>query len=186
MPTSKKINLVPADLRVSPKTLKYASFLYKISTVLAIFLIMAAIGLAGAFLYFSSRVKTITQEVDNLKQEVVSLEGSEQKLILTKDRLARINEIKALSSAEEGLTKFQEIKNYIASSDEARIADVSINKDKVEGSVFSKSSSTLGSFLASVANSNIFKSVVLSSLGYNKVSGYAVGLLFSSVSDIKK
>lgn len=185
MAANKKINLVPEDLRVSPKTFQYASFLTKISTVVVILLLLVIVSLGGLFFYFSSQVKTATAAVDSLKQEVVSLESSEQKLVLIKDRLTKVSELKNTLSAGDEIEDFQTLKNLITNPDEARIVDVNIEKGKVETSFFTSSSSALSSFLEGLTNSSGFKSVMLSSLGYNKVTGYALNFIFSSESEAK-
>ena len=88
-----KINLLPTDLGPASAASKLAKNINKITLAIGIlFLVMGAAG-AGILIFRSIEIRSLTTKQDQLKANIKSLEATEQKLFLLKDRTQKIKTI---------------------------------------------------------------------------------------------
>lgn len=175
----KKINLIPLELAVSPKTVKLTNILNKYGIIGTIVLFVVIATSVSIFIYYKLQVTRITENIEILKTKIVALEASEQKLVITKDRLSKIALINSSPSIKEDIEKFQEIENLINSTPDSVLTEASIQSTKTEFSVLSKDSSSLSIFLEPLSKLSKFKSMILTSLGYSSTSGFISDLIIN-------
>ena len=181
----KQINLIPREMSVPGKTVTISKIINKISTIGTIVLIFIAIVLISVLVFFNLEYKKSTTNVENLKSRIVELERSEQKLILAKDKLAKISYIKKLNSVDTELTNFQDFKLSITASSAAKFTEISITPEKTETSLTFTDSANLGAALEVVSkllehDGKDYKNIILSSLGFSPNTGYLVSLIFKN------
>lgn len=173
----KRINLIPNEMAVPPKTVKVVKIITKISTFGAILLFMLVISAISIFLYFKIEHDKRAMAVETLKTKITDLEKNEQRLILAKDRLAKIESIKKSPSIEKDLDNFQEVSALISSVPESALLEVNIQTSKTEFAVTSLNSNSLASFLEPVSKLSIFKNLVLTSLGFSQTTGFTSDII---------
>lgn len=177
---NKTINFIPTDMAVPVKSVKLAKTLNKLSIVGVILLILSVISAIVLFFFFSSDLKKTNASVATLKNEISSLEKSEQKLILVKDKLEKISYIKSLSSAENDINQFKSINEIVLSASNSAFTEISVGSSKTEISLSTPDSSSLSLILSSFTNLKDYAKITLSSLGFNSTSGFLSSLIFES------
>ncbi len=159
-------------MAVPTKVIKITKVLNKISTVGAIVLLVMLITAISLFVYFRIQENKINANIEDLKVRISTLEKSEQQLVLTKDRLARIATIKLLPSVREDLTNFQEVTNLLANVSDSSLLEASIQSNKTDFSVTSKDSNALATFLEPISKLKKYKTMILAALGFSQTSGF--------------
>lgn len=173
----KRINLIPSEMAVPPKAVKVVRIITKISTFGAILLFLLVISAVAAFLYFKIENDKTLAAVDSLKAEIIKLEASEQRLVLTKDRLTKIAAIKKSPSIESDLNNFKEVSSLVTSVPDSSLIEVNIQPLKTEFAVTSSNSTSLASFLEPLSKLTTFKNLVLTSLGFAQSSGFVSDII---------
>src|SRR5258708_29120896 len=102
---SKKINLLPTNLAAPSDVLKIVDNIKRISvTIFIIFFIGVAIG--GGLLFFAfkneNELKTKNQ---GLEKNVKSLEQTEKKLVLIRDRIEKVKEVSGILDQPPSINK---------------------------------------------------------------------------------
>ncbi|AKM83465.1 hypothetical protein A2422_01160 [Candidatus Woesebacteria bacterium RIFOXYC1_FULL_31_51] len=177
---ARKINLIPTEMAVPAGSLKFVKVLNKLSILGVISLILLTISAITLFVFYSIELKKVNSSVASLKNEISSLEKSEQKLILVKDKLGKIAYVKSLDSAENEINRFKKINEIVSVSSDSAFTEVSIGSSKTEVSLISGNSTSLTSILESVANLKDYGKIILSSLGFNPTSGFLTSFIFNS------
>lgn len=177
---NKKINFISSDMAVPAKSLKLVKVLNKLSIVGAVILVLSIIVAISGFIFFTISFKKVDASVASLKNDISSLEKSEQKLILVKDKLNKIAYIRSLPSADNDISEFQKLNEIISVSSDSAFTGVNIGSNKTELSLASKDSTSLSLVLDSISNLKNYVKITLSSLGYNPTSGFLSSLIFES------
>lgn len=176
---TRKINLIPSDLVVSGGVKRLKSFLLKSNIILSIILLFTLVIVIGIYFYFSIDLKNLSASVESLKESISSLEASEQKLILAKDKLSKIKKITTGKSINENLQQVKALTNTYLTSSDTNLSEINIEINKMEISVVSKSSSNLAFVFEEFKKMTGFKKIILSSLGYNPSLGYTSDVVFN-------
>lgn len=176
----KTINLIPSEMTVPTKTVKLVKVLNKISTIGAIILILLISILISGLVYFNIEYKKSVSNTNVLKDRIITLEKSEQKLILAKDKLSKITYIKSIDVVDDELTNFIELKSLVSSPSASTFTEISIDPVKTELSLSFPESLSLSSAIKSLSALNKYKRIILSSLGYSKSSGFLISLIFEN------
>lgn len=169
-----KMNLLPPEYAVSgglARVLKTTRMLGVIA--LAIFVVFA-LGLAGFFVFSSFELRSLTAGNDGLKGQITALSSSEQQMILLRDRLKKIRTVQTTASSAKNLSSVDPI--VAAISGNITLTELAVDPQKVDISVVIRSNSDLTTFLKNLKSSEAFKSVVLTSFGFNPVSGYLANI----------
>lgn len=181
----KKINLIPADLAVSPKTVKLSKILNKYGVIGTISLFLVIATTVSIFIFYKLQATKISENINDLKAKITGLEASEQKLVITKDRLNKISMINSIESIKEDIINFQDIENVINSTPDSLLTEASIQNNKTEFSVVSKDSTSLSTFLVPLSKLKNYKSMILTSLGFSSTSGFISDLIINKQNDTK-
>ncbi len=169
------INLLPKDDFENLESGKLVRRLRKVSFVLVGLLII--VGVAGTgFLYYLSR-SLEAEEVRNasLKMEVVSLESTEQGLVLLKDRLEKISTLFVFRNTNDVAIKQEGLLNSMG--DAFSFEELRVTADEPYVSVYSPDSFSTAELLGSLARDSKYQRVKLISLSYGKKKGYKIDLV---------
>jgi hypothetical protein len=176
----KRINLIPSDMAVPPKTVKLTKMLNKAAVMGEILLVVLFVTLTSIFVFFFLEQKKVSERIEISKQKISELETSEQRLILAKDRLEKIARIQATPSIQDDIKNFSEISNVVLNASGSALVEASIQNTKTELSVKSETADSLATFLEPVTKLKNFKSIILTSLGFGPASGFVSDLLIKN------
>lgn len=169
-----KLNLLPPDYTVSGSTAKTLKALRSLGVIsIAAFVVFALI-IVGFFIVSSIESNNLNASINSLTSQIKSQEQTEQKVVLLKDRLKKIKAIQANSGSIDNLDKAGEVVDKLGP--DATLTEFSVDPDKVDLSVAFRTNSDLTNFLSELTATKAFKSVVLTSFGFNPTSGYLVGV----------
>lgn len=172
------LNLLPQDLAVKGGVVKVVNIFDKlIMTALAAFLIFA-LGLVAFFIASSLELKNLNSSVENLKAQLAALSVTEQRVVLLKDRLAKIKSLGSYTSSDKDVENLIFLLGDLPSN--SLLGNVSVEPGKIDFSLGFSDSESLGKFLGGLSENKKYKNVLISSLGFNPVSGHLVSLIFSA------
>ncbi|MEK7168971.1 MAG: hypothetical protein AAB778_03095 [Patescibacteria group bacterium] len=165
------MNLIPSDMAVPAAAVKLAKLLNKISTISALVLLLTILSVGGLFFYFSSENSKQATRIFSLKAKINSLQQNEQKLILAKDRLAKIALIQQSKSVNKEILRFKEFSNLVSTSG-SKVTEASLGSKGTEVTLLSENSEILAQILKPLSEFIDYKTVILSSLSYNAGTGF--------------
>jgi hypothetical protein len=168
------LNLLPPELAVSKSLGKVLKTLRALGVIsIAVFLIFA-VGLGILFIISTISLNNLNSSISQHESQISAQEASEQQIIILKDRIAKISQAKAVSSALKTVTNFETVLANL--SPDSIISQFNADSSKADISMGFKSNSDLTAFLQAVTTSKLFNSVILSSFGYGPSQGYSVGI----------
>lgn len=135
-------------------------------------------GVATLFVINKTSLNRINTEVSQLETQVKAMEGSEQQLILLKDRLAKITSIKTMPTVTQNLSNLDSILEGV--SFDSTMNDVSIAPKRIDTSLELASNKDFTTFISNLKNMDFFKTITLSSLNYSSGKGYTVETKFEN------
>ncbi len=171
-----EINLLPQELKANSKVVALASSLKKISLLFSLILLFATVLSLGTFILFQQRVNTTLSNQENLKSQIKALENTEQRLVLVKDRLKKINTITRQPRANDEVSRLDKVTKFFPENVEVK--SVLLEEDKANLAVSSDNLTLITQYLASVISSGDFDKITLLSLEFKPDSGYVVELSF--------
>jgi hypothetical protein len=168
------INLLPSDLGPKASVLKIAALVKKVETAaLAIFCIFILLTV-GYVYYLNAQLTKSNAKQAALQTSIKSLEQTEQKLFLVKDRLAKIRSVQADAGVDQ---EFADIgKNLIGNVGGVTFKRIDTAPGKAEIVGSAQTSAQLGTFLDLVLTNPLYKKVQLTAFSYIPASGYSFGL----------
>jgi len=169
-----KLNLLPADLAPKESVIKLSNNLKKISVIGYSLFIIVGLASTAFFFYLSNEVSRVSSTTEQYKQSISSLEKTEQRLILVRDRVGKAKEVLKASPTEK---RIDSLKSLSASfPDEITFANVEIFPDRLDLTILASNSQALKEGMAELTDSGLFKKVEMISFGLNPKSGYLVTL----------
>jgi hypothetical protein len=167
----KRINLIPSDMAVPASAVKLAKLVNKISMFAVVALIVTSLGVAGLFFYYSSEVTKQTARISSLKNKITTLSQNEQKLVLAKDRLSKIDVVQKAKSVGDEVSRFKSFSESVSSTGSI-ITEANLNSKGTEVTLLSQTSESLALVLKPLSKIADYKTVILSSLGFNSGTGF--------------
>lgn len=167
----RKINLIPSDMAVPASAVKLAKIISKVSIYSVIILIVVTLSVAGLFFYFSNEVSKQNTRITSLKSKITDLSQNEQKMVLAKDRLTKIQVVQKVKSVSDEVSRFKNFSESLVLTGSI-ITEANLNSKGTEVTVLSQTTDNLASFLKPLSNVSGYKTVVLSSLGFNPSNGF--------------
>ncbi len=167
------INLLPIELSPKGSVVKVSGLLKRVAIVGSVLLVLSAIGLIGFFVFVSFQVTSSTTRQEQLKTTIKSLQQTEQRLILTKDRLEKAKEVLGKETSIENVENLSEL--FLNVPEDVDLRDAEISATKIELSFIARSSSGLTRILATILAGD-YKTVKLTSFAFNTKVGYVVNL----------
>lgn len=177
----KQINLIPAEMAVSPKTVKLQKIITKLFISLTIILLLSIVTLAFFLIYYNSNLRTTLSENEVLKSRILTLEASEQKLVLAKDKLSKVKSIMSNDTIDKEFDNFKKFQNILLEtnvSSSSAYSESVIAPDKTEISIAIPDINSLSNLLGSISRLSDYNKIFLSSLGFNLKTGYLLSLVF--------
>ncbi len=168
------INLLPLDLSPNRRALKVASSIKMGSfLLLGIFLIVGT--LAVVFIIFlRAQINSSVAKQSVISQSIRSLDSTEQKLFLTKDRIGKI---KLALSDSNRVDSFVLVNKTLSNlSDGVLVYNVRIDANKTQFSVLSKNSLAMAQFLSSLVTGGNYKNLSLTGFTFSPDRGYLITL----------
>jgi|SRR5688572_17036863 len=169
-----KLNLLPPELAVDKKLGAVLKTTRVVGTILLGAFLIFVLGLSAFFVISSVLLRNTIARVDNLKDQIVARETSEQQMVLLKDRLKKISSVRAIPTSFENLSAIDPF--LLSLSPDSAVTELDVDPIKIGLLINFKTTSDLTSFFENLATSDVFKSATLSSFGFNPLAGYLAGL----------
>ena len=173
----KGINLLPTQVLAQSSVAKFATVVRNITTAGFIVLIVAAGALFSYFLILSFQINGSLARGTQLKNSIRAKESTEQAYVLVVDRVNKGKLIFAKKSAEGTADKIDNLISSFDANTTLETAEIRAGSSTLE--VSNNTSSSMLTFLGSLATGEIFSSIDLSSFVFKPAGGYAIGLNFS-------
>jgi len=173
----KKINLIPSELTVSSKTVKLVQSLNRLSIIGFAVLIFLTVGLIAVSVYFSIEIGKITSQIDSLKTKIVSMQKTEQQLVLIKDKISKIEFVLSSPNIDKNIENFKALNDVIALTPESTITEVEIKPDLLDLSFSTKTSDSFSQVFEKLDTFK-YKNILLSALNYTSTGGFLANILF--------
>lgn len=171
-----KLNLLPQEAVIAPGFGKTLSTIKTVGIVgLAVFLFFA-LGITGFLIYSSLSLQALTTQQANLKIRIKTQETTEQKMVLLKDRLAKISTVKSSPSIQKDLSQAGSLLASLPVG--VALSELNLDQKKTDMSLIFATSSDLNSFLAFVKTKTEFKRATLTAFSFNPLNGYTLSLRF--------
>lgn len=171
---TKVINLLPKELTVSKGVQDITAKLTKYSyTAIFLFVLVLASG-GAAFFYFRNKLANLEANRSTLETNIQSLQETEQQIILTKDRVAKLKVILDRRTNEETFNKHRSISDNLPES--ITIENSEIGSSKSEIAFAAKDSRQLVSFMSSLLARADKLNIVMGSLSFDPFQGYNIVL----------
>lgn len=167
-----KLNLLPENFQVGKGVTKIVKMSKSLSVITMVVFMLFSLGLGAYFIFSKITLDKSQKEVDQLKAQIKALEGSEQQLVLLKDRLAKISTIKSTPNALKNIVNFDSILANISSN--SVIDEVNITSSKINTSYKLASNADFSTFISNLKNTQFFNNVDLLSTNFNPRDGYLV------------
>lgn len=169
-----KINLLPKELTPKESFLKLASSLKKIVLIGFVTLIILTVALIGGFIVLSNQLNSAVESQKELKAKINAQKSTEQRLVLVKDRLGKIEHVLGTETATDEVESLEKLIAILP--DGATLGETNMSPLSTSTKVFVDSSKTLVQFLAILLGSDIYSKVNLKSLTFSYISGYGLQL----------
>lgn len=169
------INLLPKDIAPKGPVNKVANTLKKIAIYASVALVVFLAGAGGYIFYIQSQIRNTLSSQERLEESIKSLEQTEQRVVLLKDRIKRANSVLAEDTATPALDSFEELS--LVSPQSATLAEAEITTETTEVSYVVTTSSDLAQLMAALYSVEGYEKIELTSFGFSPSSGYLVGLV---------
>jgi hypothetical protein len=172
----KDINLLPEELKPSSSVIKLSANLKKIALLGVVILFISLTLSLGAYLFFSQRVSSTLTEQENIKVQIKTMEKTEQRLVLVKDRLGKIGSVYRSPRANDEVEKLNTVSSLFPEN--TFVEEVDLNENNANVAISSATLDNVTIYLASVISSGNYTKVNLESLEFDPEKGYVVELSF--------
>ncbi|MEJ2347580.1 MAG: hypothetical protein P8Y17_00055 [Patescibacteria group bacterium] len=173
-----RINLLPKDLSPKSSIARASQIIKKIGIVSLVAVVISALGLIAFFTYISFQLRNSNTRQEQLKTNIKSLEQTEQRFVLTKDRLDNAKKVLGEETAAGALEDLTSL--FTALPGGVEIREAQISSAKTELSLVAKSSSGLAQTLAAILATDYYKQKKLSSFAFNTNVGYVLTLVLNN------
>lgn len=170
------INLLPEEITPKGFAVRLAQILRNVATVGLALLVVSGVGIGAFFILTSVEIRSSTARQDQLKSTVKSLEGTEQSLVLLKDRVGKVKQVLGADTVSPSIVKAGTIITSFppdVSPKEIQIGDIS----KITVSV--TDTSELTKFMSGVITASKFKRIDLRGFSFSPTGGYLISLEMS-------
>ncbi|MBU0572255.1 hypothetical protein KKH23_01125 [Patescibacteria group bacterium] len=171
------INLLPTDLSPKSSIAKASQIIKNASIVGLVLVIVSAVGIIAFLVITSFQIRNSNIQQDQLKAGIKSLEQTEQRLVLTKDRLKYASEVLGKETAVGAIEDLDLL--FSTLPEEVEIREAQVAAAKTEISIVAKSSSGLTKTLASLLATDYYENIKLTSFAFNINAGYIVSVSLS-------
>lgn len=167
----RQINLLPNELKPNKRAdlaIKKTEKLF--ITVLIIYVVLAGTAL-GAKYYLDGKLKKLQAEKQNLSAELKSLTSIETSTVYIRDRVEKFKTLENKDIERLNLDNFN--KSYSLFPADANIQNIQISENSITYSVNVQSTPSFSSILKKLAESGLYKNIMLSAVTYSQDKGYS-------------
>ena len=166
------LNLLPQNLQISKGLGSILKTTKSLGVILIVVFIVFGLGTGAFFVYSKITLNNVQTNVEQLKSQVKAQEGSEQQLVLLKDRLAKIASLKSTPNATKNIINMDTLFKNMSPGSAAN--QLEVLPTKIGISMIIRSNEDLTTFIQNLKTNELFNLVNLTSLGYNMNAGYSV------------
>lgn len=166
------VNLLPKELRPKKYIVKISKVLTNVALIALLVFVISAAVITGVFIVISNRLSSSQEKHEELIIQIKALEETEQKIVLMKDRLEKVNEMKSKPSASEKVDILGDVLKISEGSAVVNAATLSDKKTNVL--VIVDGSLSLTKFLSGILISGGFKKIEMLSFVFEKDEGYKI------------
>ena len=171
-----EINLLPQELKPSGTILRLSKNLKNIALLAVVILFLSVTLSLGAYFILDNRISTSASNQEDLKQQIKALQQTEQRLVLIKDRLEKINSISKKPRANDEVERLNIVSALFPENTYVKAVELDVNNAAV--AISSERLDNIATYLASVVSSGEYVQINLAFLEYDSKQGYVVGLVF--------
>ncbi|MFV1917392.1 MAG: hypothetical protein ACC618_02860 [Patescibacteria group bacterium] len=172
------INLLPPELKPKEGILKISGIAKRISIIgFSVLLVSITIMVIGVIV-LGRQLDEAKSNQERLKNTIRSLEETEVRLVLVKDRLSKISQINKIEDTEDEIDSLASLVQIFPEGVSLDKTELRARDSKVEIKV--QNTQVLTKLLADLLASGIYKSVKMESLDYNQQTGFNIVFRFSS------
>lgn len=171
-----EINLLPQELKPRGSILKLSKNLKNIALLALVTLLLFVTLSLGAYFILDNRTSASTTNQEDLKQQIKALQQTEQRLVLIKDRLGKINSISKGPRANDEVERLNIVSTLFPENTYVEAVELGVKNAAVV--ISSDTLDNIAAYLASVVSSGEYVQINLAFLEYDPKQGYVVGLVF--------
>jgi Tfp pilus assembly protein PilN len=168
------INLLPTDIAPKGPTGKLANALKRVAIYGSLALVLFLMGVGAYVLFIQTQIRTSKNQQQQLEASIKSLEQTEQRVVLLKDRIKKAGTILSEETSTPAIDSFESFTLTIPQT--ARLAEAKVTTERTEVSYVVSSSSDLTQLMAGVFSLEEYKKINLTSFGFSPTAGYLVSL----------
>ena len=165
-----QINLIPKDLVPKQSIIKTSGVFRQIVIVGFIIFIVASIGISGLYFFYSREFKISQGRISELKSNIKSLEKTEARLILVKDRL---DKTKLILGAESSTDEIELASTLLSSLPEgANLSAAGFQPGGSTLTLFSPSTKVLSETINTLIASGLYSKIDMTKFNFSPESGF--------------
>lgn len=169
-----KFNFLPPEMTVGAGMLKIVRIVRALSIAFSAMLFLFLFVSAAFYIVTSLEVTRLLETNEQMKAEIKSLESTEQKAVLTKDRVGKIKLAQETSSMNETVSTMSQVLGNLQSGID--ISEVLVDKKGVDLTIRFLKREQISDFLSTISRVTFFKTIVLNSLNFSSEIGYLADL----------
>lgn len=173
----KDINLILQERKPSQTAQKFSKTLYKFFTIFLTLFLVTSITSMAIIVLLSFKIKDLKTQKTRLETQITSLQKTEQKLVLIKDRIEKINEIRSQDKIKDQIVIFKD--NLSLIQNPSKITGIKFSQTLPIISVFTDSSPNMTKYLNTLTDTGKYSDIEIVSLSFNPLKGYVMDLSFS-------
>lgn len=170
------INLLPQDTKPKVSIIKLSGKLRRFIIAGFVVLIFLTSTVIGVVFILSNNLKASLARQEDLKNQIKSLESTEQKLVLIRDRLTKAKEIQNFASTKEELDTLSNTLDETSQQDGVGFNSAELANTYADITLGVNSANTLSKLLYLIYSKDEYKKIDLLSLQYSTKDGYKVQL----------
>jgi hypothetical protein len=170
------INLLPNSLRIKNPVVKLTAKIKKIAVIELMLLVFIGVVTAGSILILSRKINEIKDNSDRLESNIKTLQSTEQRLVLIKDRATNIGQVLSLENAYDEYVELQDILDSMPAGSSYSQVYVSSAQLIIEVNV---ASARVATELFREINQADFSSVVISNFSTSINGGYNFNIVLN-------
>ncbi|QQS39547.1 hypothetical protein IPM62_02960 [Candidatus Woesebacteria bacterium] len=169
------INLLPTDLGPDPQVAKVSEKLVRFVTFLTACLVILIIVSIASFELITRKINETNTNKENLKASISSLETTEQKLILIKDRIDKSSTVISEETASKQIEEIEGLITSVPSGVTIVQSEVFPQRTEIVFSV--PESKTVGELVQLIESTGRFRIVQLKSIEFSNKDAYKLGFV---------
>lgn len=164
------INLLPTEISPKGPVVRISNLLKNLATIFFAFFLIIGFGMGAYFILNVVTLRSVNTRSEALKTSIMTLEETEQGLVLVKDRLGKAKTVLAEESAVEEIGALQSVGSVLPA--DVSLSEAVASKDLLEVTFVAVSSQGLSQLMAQVISQENFDKIELVSFSFNPIAGY--------------